>query len=133
MGPEGGRQARGRAGPRDGEVQGHLRRARPDLRRDVRILKLSFPLLLYKPEIHSHLYINHYSLQWHNKFRQKAVHIAGHSLVSEKKVYTQFNLKLSRESFKTFCAQSVCLDDILMYYYVQIFLRSVPFYDLQHT
>merc|ERR1712203_536916 len=60
-----------------------------------------------------------------NKFRQRAVHIAGHSLVSEKKIsiYTQFNLKLSRDSFKTFCAQSVCLDDILMYYYVQIFFE----------
>jgi len=57
-----------------------------------------------------------------NKFRQRAVHIAGHSLVSEKKIsiYTQFDLKLSRDSFKTFCAQSVCLDDILMYYFVQI-------------
>ena len=47
---------------------------------------LSLILLLYKPEIHSHLYINHSTpSNGTNKFRQRAVHIAGHSLVSEKK------------------------------------------------
>merc|ERR1712024_228807 len=69
--PEGGRQARGRAGPRDGEVQGHLRRARPDLRRDVRILIChSFYYFTNQKSILICIYY-HYPLQWHQQIPPK--------------------------------------------------------------